>query len=434
MAHFLITPIDGRYHTKTSELTIYFSEAALIDARLKVESEYFSFLLKTIKVHENVNIKVDQPDRYKKIKEIEKVTNHDVKAVEMYMADLVVKKYGKKLCLNNFVHFGLTSADVNSASYSLLLNAFRKNYILPKLKQLSNAFKQFGEINKHVYCLGKTHGQPATPIRFGDQFLIFASRLDYQISKMENIELYCKFGGATGGLNAHCLAFPNIDWISEMDSFVNSLGLKRKRYTTQVDDNDQIAELFDCLKRISTILLDACVDIWLYISNGYLKQKSIDSEVGSSTMPHKVNPIDFENAEGNLKLATSQFEILARTLCCSRMQRDLSNSTVMRNFGTSIAYLVIAIKSIEKGLTKISVNEKLMKKDLEENYSIVAEGIQTLLRLWKISDPYDKLKQLTRNTNVTKSTIDNWVDQQKELSKEQKDLLKNITPFNYKPI
>lgn len=439
-----ISPIDGRYTQKTTSLKPIFSEAGLIRYRTKVEIEYLDFLLKLLtndeKHQEFIEFcKQKYEDGIPTIKQIEAECNHDVKSVEIYLDNLCdqfgVPEY------KPFVHFGLTSQDINSLSYTLQIHDAVVGVMIPHLDEIRDALQTAGNQYKDVPMLSRTHGQPATPTTVGFQFMVFYERLEEQLQKLENYQYSTKFGGATGGLNAHYVAYPKIDWIKEMDKFVVAIdpkiGIKRKRFTTQIDTYDNWAELFDILKRINVILLDLSRDIWQLISLEYFHLKIVAKEVGSSTMPHKVNPIDFENAEGNIEVANSLFEMFCRSLPISRLQRDLSDSTVMRNVGTAFGNTLIAYTSLTKGLNKLEVNEPKLRQDLLDNYAVVAEGIQTVLRREGVQDAYDLLKKFTRNHDkMGKQQFDEFINSlfdKKIINEMVRDELKNITPLNYLP-
>lgn len=436
-----ISPIDGRYYATTKSLSSYFSEAALIRFRVYVEIEYFIQLcelplpqLKNFDRKDFGSLRKIYEDFTEEdaiaVKEIEKTTNHDVKAVEY-----LIKKRFDELHLadyKEFVHFGLTSQDINNTaiphSFKLAINeAYR-----PAIISITDQLKTLAEEWKDVAMLARTHGQPASPTRLGKEILVFAERLDEQLLLFGQIPFAAKFGGATGNFNAHHVAYPKIDWPAFANNFINDvLGLSRSQFTTQIEHYDHFAAHCDNLKRINTILIDLNRDIWTYISMNYFKQKIKAGEVGSSAMPHKVNPIDFENAEGNLGLANALFEHLSAKLPISRLQRDLSDSTVLRNIGVPFAHTMIAFKSIQKGLDKLVLNEASIHADLKANWVVVAEAIQTILRREGYPNPYEALKDLTRvSGKVDAETMANFVDQL-QIPQEIKEELKRITPFNY---
>jgi adenylosuccinate lyase len=435
-----ISPIDGRYRNKTEHLDAYFSEYALFKYRVKVEVEYFLALVdlgleelkkfpkekinSVRKIAKSFNLKNAQ-----RIKDIEKTTNHDIKATEYF-----IKEEFEKLGLSEFkefIHFGLTSQDINNSSVPLLHKEFIYDVFLPEIVRLKGKILELANKWKDIPMLAHTHGQPASPTMLGKEFKVFAERLDNQLEFLRDAVFYAKFGGATGNFNAHYVAYPEVDWIKFADDFIAGLGLKRLHYTTQIEHYDGMAHVFDTVKRINNILLDLSRDIWLYISMNYFKQKIIKGEVGSSTMPHKVNPIDFENAEGNLGVANALFQHLSAKLPISRLQRDLSDSTVLRNLGVPYAHTIIAIASLKKGLSKLKVNEVAIKNDLLDNWSVVAEAIQTVLRKIGYPKPYEALKELTRkDEKIDREKINKFIDSL-NIKNELKEKLKSITPFTY---
>ena len=424
-----ISPIDGRYKEKVKFLSQYFSEFAYIKFRVFVEIEYLKdlslFLERNpLDLTEIFHINDFTLQHAEKIKEYEKLTKHDVKAIEYFVKSLV------KFEDQELVHFGLTSQDINSTANSLMLKNWLNNEYTPRLESLIEKIEYFGKRDKSIPMLARTHGQPATPTTIGSQFLVFVERLKRQFYMLKNIKLTSKFSGATGGFNAHYVAYPEKQWNIFADNFIERLGLSRSQYTTQVDHNDSFSELFDCIKRINIILLDFCKDIWHYISLNYFTLKVIKEEVGSSAMPHKVNPIDFENAEGNLGIANAIFNHLAEKLPVSRLQRDLSDSTVLRNLGVPIAHSHIAIDSIFSGLEKISLNNKQLEKDLEQNWQVVTEAYQTILRRESFPHPYEKLKEFSRGKEVTKELLHSFIESLDIAVEVKKELLK-ITPQNY---
>ena len=435
-----ISPIDGRYRNKTEILGNYFSEFALINYRVRVEVEYFIALCSEVPQLQSVNSSVFESLRnlYKnftetdanRIKDTEKITNHDVKAVEYFL-----KEEFDKLSLQQykeFIHFGLTSQDINNTAVPLSLKEAVNNVIIPDLQNVIDKLTQMAEEWKEIPMLAKTHGQPASPTRLGKEIQVFVSRLNGQMEQLKAVPFSAKFGGATGNFNAHHVAYPNKDWHAFGNDFVkNHLGLVRSYPTTQIEHYDNLAALFDASKRIDTILVDLCKDIWQYISMGYFKQRIQKNEVGSSAMPHKVNPIDFENAEGNLGIANAIFEHLAAKLPISRLQRDLTDSTVLRNVGVPYGHLLIALASLQKGLGKIYVNEPAIHADLENNWAVVAEAIQTILRREGYPKPYETLKELTRTNDViNENSIHNFIETL-NVSEDVKAELRQITPFNY---
>ena len=436
-----ISPVDGRYRNKVDELGKYFSEFGLIKYRVLTEIEYFIALcelpLPQLKDFDkslycdlrSIHTNFDSDDA-RKIKDIEKVTNHDVKAVEYFIKEkfdhLKLDQY------KEFIHFGLTSQDVNNtATPNSLKDAIEETYypLLDELKlKLQSLVKEWEDIS----MLARTHGQPASPTRLGKEMMVFVERLEKQLQQLKAIPYSAKFGGATGNFNAHHVAYPEIDWNAFGSHFVNDiLKLNRSQPTTQIEHYDNMAATFDAMKRINNILVDLARDFWTYISMNYFKQKVVKGEVGSSAMPHKVNPIDFENAEGNFGIANALFEHLSAKLPISRLQRDLTDSTVLRNIGVPIAHSMIAFKSLLKGFGKVLVNEKAISSDLEENWAVVAEAIQTILRREGYPNPYEALKDLTRTGDkITKTSIHQFIDQL-DLSSDLKEELKRITPFNY---
>jgi adenylosuccinate lyase len=436
-----ISPVDGRYRKQTEELLAYFSEGALIRYRLRIETEYFIALcqlplpqLKDVPVSVFPTLRKNlyqefSPEDAARVKEIEKTTNHDVKAVEYVMKEKFDKL--KLESFKEFVHFGLTSQDINNTATPLLLKEAHENVLKPLLLSLIHELEQKATAWENIPMLARTHGQAASPTRLGKEIRVFSERLKEQLRLLEQIPFSAKFGGATGNFNAHHVAYPEIDWKKFADNFVLSLGLKRSHPTTQIEHYDNLAAYFDGLKRINTILIDMSRDFWAYISVNYFKQKIKEGEVGSSAMPHKVNPIDFENAEGNLGLANAIFEHLSAKLPISRLQRDLTDSTVLRNIGVPVAHTLIALKSLQKGLGKLILNESVLEKDLEENWAVVAEAIQTILRREGYPKPYEALKELTRgNAAITKTSMHNFIDTLK-VSDVVKNELKKISPQNF---
>lgn len=436
-----ISPIDGRYRNKVNELASYFSEFGLIKYRVRIEIEYFIALCRynipqLSDINKNIfeslrNIYKDfSLEDAKEIKSIEKETNHDVKAVEYFIKrrfdKLNIEKY------KEFIHFGLTSQDINNTAVPLSYKeALRENYY-PLIGKLVEKLILLAEEWKEIPLLARTHGQPASPTRLGKEINVFIERLNTQLGQLKQIPFSAKFGGATGNFNAHHVAYPDIDWAEFGNAFVNHvLGLDRLQTTTQIEHYDNLAASFHNLARINTILLDLCRDIWTYISMDYFKQKIKAGEVGSSAMPHKVNPIDFENAEGNLGIANANFEHLAFKLPVSRLQRDLTDSTVLRNIGVPLAHTFIAIKSVLKGLDKLLLNQEKIEKDLENNWLVVAEAIQTILRREGYPNPYEALRDLTRtNTKIGQNEIDAFV-QTLDIDDKVKEEIRKITPFNY---
>ncbi len=438
-----VSPIDGRYRGKCEPLARYFSEGALIRYRVRVEVEYFIALseqLKVLRPQLAVVGSMAEPlrdiyrcftdDDAQAIKEIEKTTNHDVKAVEYFLKGRFDQM--GLAGLKEFIHFGLTSQDINNTSVPLSMKECAEEVLLPAYRRIYALLRQKAEEWKDIPMLAHTHGQPASPTTLGKEWGVFAYRLHRQIEELERLPFTAKFGGATGNFNAHLAAFPDVDWRAFGNRFVaDCLGLERQQLTTQIENYDMMAAWFDACKRINVILVDLCRDVWTYVSMEYFKQRIKAGEVGSSAMPHKVNPIDFENAEGNLGLANAIFEHLSHKLPISRMQRDLTDSTVSRNIGVPIAHTMIALASLEKGLGKLLLNEAALERDLDNNWAVVAEAIQTILRSVGYPNPYEALKQLTRtNEKVTAATISTFVDTL-DVSADIKERLKEITPHNY---
>ncbi len=433
-----ISPIDGRYRKQVNHLDEYFSEYALIRYRVMVEIEYFFFLadqrffklspkarLFLKKVLEDFSIVEAQ-----QIKQIEAVTNHDVKAVEYFLKEQLDKAGIPQL--KEWIHFGLTSQDINNTAIPLSWKHCMEHEYLPAVINLQNHLYQLAAQWKNIPLLARTHGQPASPTRLGKEMMVFVERLNNQVEQFANVPYSAKFGGATGNFNAHHVAFPKKNWALLGNQFVEGvLGLQRQQFTTQIEHYDNLAAHFDAIKRINNILIDLCRDVWTYISMDYFKQKTKKGEVGSSAMPHKVNPIDFENAEGNFGMANALLEHLAAKLPLSRLQRDLTDSTVLRNIGVPVAHIVIALKSLEKGLGKLVLNEAKLKDDLENNWAVVAEAIQTILRRENYPNPYEALKDLTRgNHKIDKQAIQGFISTLKVSAAIKKEL-KAITPLNY---
>ncbi|KAF0201240.1 MAG: adenylosuccinate [Bacteroidetes bacterium] len=436
-----ISPVDGRYRKQVEGLAYFFSEAALINYRVFVETEYFIALcqiplpqLKNVTTADFENLRALCRDftfnDAAEVKEIEATTNHDVKAVEYYL-----KKKFDKMGLGKykeFLHFGLTSQDINNTSGPYALRLAMEEIVLPILEELVKKLTDKSKTWKNVPMLARTHGQPATPTTVGKELYVFVDRLKHQIKQLKSIPYTAKFGGATGNLNAHYAAYPEIDWIAFADKFTREhLNLERQKFTTQIEHYDNLAALFDALKRINNIMIDLSRDVWAYVSMDYFKQKIKAGEVGSSAMPHKVNPIDFENAEGNLGIANALFEHLSSKLPISRLQRDLTDSTVSRNIGIPAAHTVIAIKSITRGLSKLVLNEEKIALDLENNWAVVAEAIQTILRREGFPKPYEALKGLTRtNTRITAESIHTFIEKLNVSDKVKNELLA-LSPHNY---
>lgn len=435
-----VSPVDGRYASKTEALRPYFSEYALIRYRIRVEIEYYIALCRIPlpqladvdnslfpamrKIYEDLT-----PEQAAEVKEIEKTTNHDVKAVEYF-----IKRRFKELGLekwSEFVHFGLTSQDINNTSQPLMLKEAIENVYMPALQAVLDTISGMAEQWKDIPMLAKTHGQPASPTRLGKEFKVYQVRLEEQLRQFSQLTYPAKFGGATGNMNAHKVAFPDIDWVTFGNDFVASLGLRRSFPTTQIEHYDNLASIFDCLRRINTILIDLCRDIWTYISMEYFRQKVNKNEVGSSAMPHKVNPIDFENAEGNLGMADAVLTFLSMKLPISRLQRDLTDSTVLRNVGVPVAHGLIAFASLSKGLGKLILNEDALHADLERNWAVIAEAVQTILRREGYPNPYETLKALTRTgAGIDEETMENFINTL-AVSDSVKDELRAITPWSY---
>ena len=437
-----ISPIDGRYKGKTERLAGYFSECALIKYRVRVEIEYFIALCE-LPLPQLAHVDASKREALRslyldfteedacRVKEIEKVANHDVKAVEYFIKEKLDQMGGFEQ-VKEFIHFGLTSQDINNTSMPLMIKDALEEVYYPTLDKVIKQLATYAELWKEVPMLAKTHGQPASPTRLGKEFQVYVYRLNEQLKAMKEVPMTAKFGGATGNFNAHHVAFPQYDWLTIADRFVDEhLGLKRERYTTQISNYDNLGALFDAMRRINTILLDLDRDVWMYISMDYFKQRIKEGEVGSSAMPHKVNPIDFENSEGNLGLANAILQFLAQKLPVSRLQRDLTDSTVIRNVGVPIAHSLIAMESTLKGLGKLILNEEKISEDLDKNWAVVAEAIQTILRREAYPHPYEALKALTRtNKKMTEETIHAFIEQL-QVNEQVKNELRNITPYNY---
>ena len=432
-----ISPVDGRYRKQVQHLDAYFSEYALIKYRLQIEIAYLLFLegKKFFKLT-NKAIKHLQklsedfgPEDAQEIKQIEFTTNHDVKAVEYFLKNELDKAGAGDA--KEWVHFGLTSQDINNTAIPLSWKHAIEYEYLPGLLNLNTQLRLLAKDWTGIPMLAHTHGQPASPTTLGKEIMVFVERIQNQIEQFIGIPFSGKFGGATGNFNAHHIAFPKVDWIKMANEFVTGIGLNRQQFTTQIEHYDSLAAHFDCIKRINNILIDFCRDVWSYVSMEYFKQKIKKGEIGSSAMPHKVNPIDFENAEGNLGMANAIFEYLAAKLPVSRLQRDLTDSTVLRNIGVPFSHTLIALRSIEKGLGKLIINDQQLYNDLEDNWAVVAEAIQTILRREKYPNPYEALKDLTRgNQQIDKKTIHQFIDRLKVTDSLKKEL-KKITPHNY---
>ena len=433
-----ISPIDGRYRAQLENLAPYFSEFGLIQYRLRIEVEYFIalsqkklFNLSTANANKlRAVYQHFTPETALKIKEIEKTTNHDVKALEYFLKEQLDNLNLESL--KEYIHFGLTSQDVNNTAVPLLWKEALEQEYYPAISNLVIELRKLATAWKNIPLLARTHGQPASPTNLGKEIMVFVERIEDQLNLLNQVPYSRKFGGATGNFNAHAVSFPAIDWIKFANAFCSSkLGLQRQQFTTQIEHYDFLAAHFDGIKRINTILTDFSRDVWTYISMDYFKQKTKAGEVGSSAMPHKVNPIDFENAEGNLGLANALFEHLSIKLPISRLQRDLTDSTVLRNIGIPIAHTILALKSISKGIGKLVLNEDAIKADLDKNWAVVAEAIQTILRREKYPKPYEALKDLTRGkSSINKESIHQFIDTL-NVSATIKKELKKITPFNY---
>ncbi|MEA1878685.1 MAG: adenylosuccinate lyase [Bacteroidota bacterium] len=436
-----ISPVDGRYRSKTKELANYFSEWALIRYRLQIEVEYFialcelplpqlsSFPKKKVSALRSVYLSFG-PENALRIKEIESITNHDVKAVEYYL-----KEHFEKLGLSSFkefIHFGLTSQDINNTATPLSLKEGIEQAYLPLLEKLITSLSQSGKTWNDIPMLARTHGQPASPTRLGKEIGVFADRLKKQVDILKALPYPAKFGGATGNFNAHFVAYPEIDWVAFANKLVNdSLGLERSQVTTQIEHYDNLAAIFDCLRRIQVILIDFSRDMWTYISMNYFKQKIKKGEVGSSAMPHKVNPIDFENAEGNLGISNALLNHLSNKLPVSRLQRDLTDSTVLRNIGVPLAHGIISISSLSRGIKKLMLNKEAITEDLNNNWNVIAEALQTILRREQYPNPYETLLELTRkNKAISQESLNTFIGDL-NVSEKVKEEMREITPFTY---
>ena len=437
-----ISPIDGRYRGKTEPLAAYFSEYALIRYRVRVEIEYFITLceipLPQLSGFDHALFsrlrdiyRLFDEQGVQRVKDIEKVTNHDVKAVEYFIKE-EFDKIGGLEAYKEFVHFGLTSQDINNTSVPLSIKEALEEVFCPQLEELIAQLQQYAGEWRDVPMLAKTHGQPASPTRLGKEIMVFVYRLNEQLATLKSCKFTAKFGGATGNYNAHHVAYPLIDWRAFGDKFVSEkLGLQREQYTTQISNYDHLGAIFDAVRRINTVIIDLDRDFWMYISMDYFKQKIKAGEVGSSAMPHKVNPIDYENSEGNLGMANAILQFLAQKLPVSRLQRDLTDSTVLRNVGVPLGHSIIAIQSTLKGLRKLILNEEKLRRDLDDTWAVVAEAIQTILRREAYPHPYEALKALTRtNGKMTETTIREFIDGL-QVSDGVKAELRAITPTNY---
>ncbi|QIL91801.1 adenylosuccinate lyase [Microbulbifer harenosus] len=436
-----VSPIDGRYESKTAALRDIFSEYGLIRARVEVEVRWLQQLARHDKIAEvqaftgNSNQILDDIvsqfslQDAERIKEIERTTNHDVKAVEYFLKEKV-KGDEQLAAVSEFIHFACTSEDINNLSHALMLRAGRDQVLLPAMNQIVNEIATLAKNFADVPMLSRTHGQTASPTTVGKEMANVVARLRRQVKQIRDVELLGKINGAVGNYNAHLSAYPDVDWQANAEEFVTSLGLSWNPYTTQIEPHDYIAELFDAIARFNTILIDFDRDIWGYISLGYFKQKVVAGEVGSSTMPHKVNPIDFENSEGNLGIANAVFQHLAAKLPVSRWQRDLTDSTVLRNMGVGAGYSVIAYAATLKGLSKLEINRARLEEDLNNAWEVLAEPIQTVMRRYNIEEPYEKLKALTRGQGITKETLAKFIDGL-DMPEDAKQALREMTPANY---
>ncbi|OCG27026.1 adenylosuccinate lyase [Gilliamella sp. wkB108] len=436
-----LSPIDGRYGDKTTELRAIFSEFGLIKYRVQVEIRWLQKLASQPEIlevpalsdlaikHLNQIVEQFSEQDAQRIKEIEKTTNHDVKAVEYFLKEKV--KTNEELhAINEFIHFACTSEDINNLSYALMLKTARDTVLIPYWHKLIEQITSQARTYRELPLLARTHGQPATPSTIGKEFANVAYRLQRQLKQLQSVEILGKINGATGNYNAHLVAYPEINWHQFSEEFVCSLGLKWNPYTTQIEPHDYIAEFFDCVARFNTIMIDFDRDVWGYISLNHFKQKTIEGEIGSSTMPHKVNPIDFENSEGNLGIANAVMNHLGSKLPISRFQRDLTDSTVLRNLGVGIGYAIIAYQSTLKGLNKLEVNQAYLLEELNRNWEVLAEPIQTVMRRYGIEKPYEKLKELTRGKRVDAEGIKRFIDSL-ALPESEKTRLKQLTPANY---
>ncbi|MGP1924605.1 MAG: adenylosuccinate lyase [Arsenophonus sp. NEOnobi-MAG3] len=436
-----VSPIDGRYGDKVRLLRSIFSEFSLLKYRIQIEVRWLqklaacadikevpAFSTKTKNYLEQIVANFNENDAIQ-IKQIEKTTNHDVKAVEYFLKEKIAAIPELKK-VAEFIHFACSSEDINNLSHALILKTTRDQVVLPQWRKIINTLKRMAHLYRSLPLLSRTHGQPATPTTIGKEFANVAYRMERQYQQLEQIEILGKINGSVGNYNAHLSAYPDINWHLFSEEFVTSLGIKWNPFTTQIEPHDYIAELFNCIARFNSILIDFNRDIWGYISLNHFRQKTVASEIGSSTMPHKVNPIDFENSEGNLGLANAILNHLANKLPISRWQRDLTDSTVLRNLGVGIAYALVAYQATLKGLSKLEVNEQNLQSELDDNWEVLAEAIQTVMRRYGIEKPYEKLKALTRGKRATADDIKAFIDSL-DLSQEEKNRLKTITPANY---
>lgn len=433
-----ISPLDGRYASKVESLSAYFSEAGLIRARVEVEIEWLIFLCNGVKLKGTRRLNQAEqkklralytlpPKSYQRVKTIERTTNHDVKAVEYFIKEHMK---GKLAGLKEFVHFACTSEDINNLSWAIIIKRALKKTFIPKITELTKSLSKLANRYKSIPMLSHTHGQPASPTTVGKEFKIFVKRLERQLDLLKKQDHLGKINGATGNYNAHVSAYPDIDWVKVTKGFMQRLNLTPNLHTAQIEPHDYVAEILHNIARINTIVLDLDRDIWMYIGKGYFKQKVVKGEVGSSTMPHKVNPIDFENSEGNIGLANAICNHMAEKLPVSRMQRDLTDSTVLRNLGVGFGYSYLAYASTLKGLGKLEINKAKLAADLDANWEVLAEPIQTVMRKYKIEGAYEKLKDLTRGKRLTKEDVVKFVDSLK-IPKEDKDRLRKMSPKTY---
>jgi len=435
-----LSPLDGRYVEKVGELARFFSEAGLIRSRVGIEVEWLIYLCNTLKLEGTAPLNEKEREAFRKlyiefqdefaeeIKTIEKTTNHDVKAVEYFLQKAVGLLNRSDLI--PFIHFGCTSEDINNLAYAQMMKAGIQTVMIPNLEKILAFIKEISETYRKTPMMAHTHGQPASPTTVGKEFKNVGARLFRQFEQLRKMEFLGKMNGATGNFNAHVVAYPEVDWVTASRQFVEGLGITWQRYTTQIEPHDGMAEVFDCFRRINIIMLDLSRDLWTYISMGYFKQKVLKGEVGSSTMPHKVNPIDFENAEGNLGIANALLTHFSEKLPVSRMQRDLTDSTVIRNIGTAFGYSLLAYKSLFKGLGKLEVNEARLQEDLNQNWALLSEAIQTVLRRYGVQNAYEQLKELTRGTTVDQEKIAAFIETL-DIPKDAKNRLLKLTPETY---
>lgn len=435
-----ISPLDGRYHDKVESLSEYFSEYALIKARVLVEVEWFILLCDTFKLPNTRKLQKSEVELLRKlyskfeledakrVKQLERETNHDVKAVEYFIKEKAQKTKLKELF--EFIHFGCTSEDITNVAYSILLKRFREDILIKQIEKILKDIYDKAKRYKSLPMMAHTHGQPATPTTVGKEFVVFAARLKEQLERLKAVEIRAKMNGASGNYNAHIVAYPNFDWIKNVEKALAHGKIKPNLFTTQIESHDYMVDMFDITRHINNILINLCRDMWMYISYDYFKQKQVAGEVGSSTMPHKVNPIDFENAEGNLGIANGLLFTLSEKLPISRMQRDLTDSTTERNIGSAFGYSILAYKNLLKGLGKIDPNRTRLSKNLDNHWELLAEPIQTVMRKYKIQKAYEKLKDLTRGKNITRETIHAFIKKLEIPDADKKRLLK-LTPETY---